>query len=257
MNTDGLLDLARLAFRATGDELLRWWESSRVAAATIDGLLKAEADVMAHRRLCGMLQRSGHPVLSEESAEPLTADPQSDYWLIDPLDGTASFVNGFRGFVTQGAFMSKGRPAVAVVYAPALNLFYEAVAGRGALLNGQALVALSDGPIRLIDNYPEPRGIAREVYRGLKCGQYIESGSLGLKICRVADGTASLFVKNVRVRDWDLAAPDLVLREAGGTLSTLDGRAVAYTGNGELTGFVAAASRSLQSEFLHWYRNEH
>jgi len=79
------------------------------------------------------------------------------------------------------------------------------------------------------------------------CAKYLESGSIGLKICMVAQGVADLFVKDVTVRDWDVAAPHLVLSEAGGVLRRFDGQEFELAGSFEKLGLIAAASQALQA----------
>ena len=66
----------------------------------------------------------------------------------------------------------------------------------------------------MIDNYPKPQGIANKIVTELPCSDYIECGSIGLKNFKVAENSAHLFVKNVTVRDWDVAPGDLILSEA-------------------------------------------
>jgi 3'-phosphoadenosine 5'-phosphosulfate (PAPS) 3'-phosphatase len=101
----------------------------------------------------------------------------------------------------------------------------------------------------LIDNTPEPRGATQVVFERLRCTGYVESGSISLKICRIADGTADVFVKDITVRDWDIAPAHLVIGEAGGVLQGLHGAAeIAYSGSYERGGIVAAASAELLAE---------
>lgn len=254
MRHDDALRLAVKAVQRTGDRLLAWRRERRFQANVVGQTIKAEVDRLAHGCLVEILGASGHPILSEEEPQTFDAERPDRYWLIDPLDGTASFVGNFPGFVTQVAFMDRGRPVAAAVCAPALDLLYTAVAGGGAQVNGRPL---GTGPvgetIRLIDNYPEPRGFAARVHAGLPCGTYIESGSIGLKICRVADGTADLFVKDVPVRDWDVAAPHLVLAEAGGSVLRLDQKQFNYVGSPEHHGVVAASTLEVRNRFLQWH----
>jgi 3'-phosphoadenosine 5'-phosphosulfate (PAPS) 3'-phosphatase len=73
----------------------------------------------------------------------------------------------------------------------------------------------------------------------------VESGSIGLKICLVAQGVADLFVKDVVVRDWDVAPPALILHEAGGCLRRFDGQEFRFEGDFEKTGVIAAGSERL------------
>jgi 3'(2'), 5'-bisphosphate nucleotidase len=253
MPPEQALALAVDAVEKVRERLLVWRAEREFNAKVVGGTIKAEADRMAHDCLVDALGGSGHPVLSEEEPWHFDVDRPVRYWLVDPLDGTASFVGGYAGFVTQVAFMEHGRPVAAAVCAPALDLLYTAVMAGGAKVNGRSLRSLyKGGSIRLIDNYPEPRGFAARVHAGLACGGYIESGSIGLKICRVADGTADLFVKDVPVRDWDIAAPHLVLGEAGGSVLGLDRREFTYSGRPEHNGLVAASSLELTERFLRW-----
>jgi 3'-phosphoadenosine 5'-phosphosulfate (PAPS) 3'-phosphatase len=253
MQPDEALALAVDAVEKARERLLVWRAQRQFNAKVVGGTVKAEVDHMAHDCLVETLGASGHPVLSEEEPWHFDTDRPARYWLIDPLDGTASFVEGYAGFVTQVAFMERGRPVAAAVCAPALDLLYTAVVAGGAKVNGRSLRSLyKGGGIRLIDNYPEPRGFAARVHAGLPCGGYVESGSIGLKICRVADGTADLFVKDVPVRDWDIAAPNLVLGEAGGSVLGLDRKEFTYSGRPEHNGLVAASSMELTERFLQW-----
>lgn len=205
--------------------------------------IKAEADRVAHAALCRGLGdlAPGVPVVSEEDESSLADRPRQRYFLIDPIDGTASFSAGFPGFVTQVAVMEAGMPIMGAIYAPAFDHLYLAERNSGATLNGDRLTTAGDtrGPI-LIDNYPEPRGVAADAYGPLGCSRYIECGSIALKICRVADGSADLFIKDVTVRDWDIAPGHLVLEEAGGVFCGLDGGSVRYGNNHEKLGLIAA-----------------
>jgi 3'-phosphoadenosine 5'-phosphosulfate (PAPS) 3'-phosphatase len=215
---------------------------------------KAEADRIAHVELSRRLREIDEslPVVSEEDEDPAIAQAER-FWLIDPLDGTASYAEGFAGFVCQAAVIESGRPVLSAVYAPASNEMFTASLGQGAYRNGERLV-LNDRPLaRLIDNSPEPRGIALALYRDFALIDYVESGSIGLKICRVADGTADLFIKDVTVRDWDLAPADLVLSEAGGSATTVDGVPFRYRGSSSHHGIIAATSRNKLQRVVEWY----
>lgn len=216
---------------------------------------KAEADLRAHALLS---QKLGDidpsiPVISEEDIASQGGERPDRYWLIDPIDGTASFAGGFPGFVTQAALIVDCRPVLAAICAPAFGQLYLAEHGGGASLNGQRLAPLRLPQRRLlIDNYPQPRGTALTVFAALDCTGYVECGSIALKICRVADGTADLFFKDVAIRDWDIAAPDLVITEAGGILRLIDGEVPGYSGAWEHGGLIAAADPSLVQAFLGW-----
>lgn len=143
--------------------------------------------------------------------------------------------------------MREGLPYLAGVFAPALDKLYMAISGEGVTLN--------DNPIRvrrvdmqqlsLVDNYPQPRGVAARLMHDLKCAEYLESGSIGLKICLVAEGRADIFVKDVRVRDWDIAAPQLILEEAGGVLVQFNSQIFDYGGGYDKHGLITVSSHKL------------
>jgi 3'(2'), 5'-bisphosphate nucleotidase len=253
-----LRDAVAEAVIEVGGLLREWRPDAAVRSGVWEGSqFKARADAMAHRALSERLTAiDGHiPVISEEDTRSLTRERPTRYWLIDPIDGTASYVHGFPGYVTQAALVIGGRPEVSAVFAPESGTLYTAVRGQGARRNGMALPACEAAPPGrgvLVDNTPEPDGIARDVYEHFGYGEYLESGSIALKLCLVAEGSAHLFVKDVPVRDWDVAAPGLVLEEVGGRITRLDGAAFGYRGGYEHTGLVGAADPATGRAVAHW-----
>ncbi|RJQ23942.1 MAG: 3'(2'),5'-bisphosphate nucleotidase CysQ [Nitrospiraceae bacterium] len=244
--------------REVGELLLEWRDSEIFEGKWEGAQFKAKVDRMAHNALTERLHELSPeiPVISEEDASPFTSIRPGCYWLIDPIDGTASFVNGYSGFVTQVVLMKNDRPEFAAIYAPLLGEMYSAEKGSGSFLNDARLkVDSGKKPAILIDNYPEPRGVAASLYNELNFSRYVECGSISLKICKVADGTADLFFKSVTVRDWDIAAPQLILEEAGGFLKECDGSMVRYDGSFEHDGIVAAASDEACAGAVSWYDN--
>lgn len=211
---------------------------------------KAQADLIADSRMREELHRiSDIPFISEEDIASQTEDRPAEYWLADPIDGTASFALGFSGFVCQAALIQDGVPKLAGVYAPALDKLYLAIRGEGATLNGRPIevrsyVSYRHSPI-LVDNYPSPKGVAAFLFSSLSCSRYVESGSIGLKICLVAEGEADVFVKDVLVRDWDIAAPQLILDEAGGILTQFNGIPFEYRGSFQKHGILAVSGQGL------------
>lgn len=220
---------------------------------------KAEADLIADAALRRELKEIADiEIVSEEDVKSQSRLRPHEYWLIDPIDGTASFVQGYAGFVCQVALMQDGRPQLAGVFAPALDKLFIAGRGKGATLNGESIRvrATNLSQLVLVDNYPEPRGLAEKLFQDLQCAEYLESGSIGLKICLVAEGVADIFVKDVTVRDWDIAAPHLILEEAGGFLTQHKGVSFNYVGDYERQGLVAVSSIELQkkvSDFVATY----
>ncbi len=242
--------------RDVGASLLRWRATGGANGRWEGTQFHALADRWAHQSLCDGLARiaADIPIVSEEAEVGEEIPPHKRYWIIDPIDGTASYAGGFPGFVTQLALIEASGPSMAAVFAPAHGALFVAERGRGAFKNGVRLRARTSDSLTLVDNYPEPRGIAAELYRGLSFSNYLESGSIGLKICRVADGSADLFFKTVSVRDWDLAAPQLILEEAGGCLLDAAGHNIRYgLANRQHTGLIAATDTTLARRVESWY----
>jgi len=252
-----LTELERIV-TTVGSLLLQWRESGQIEGKWDGSQFKSHSDLMAHEKLAEQLKNLAPeiPIISEEDQASWVDFRPERHWLIDPIDGTASFAQDYLGFVTQVALMVENAPVLAAIYAPALKSTYLAECGRGAFLNGVRLFRQQTfPPTTLIDNYPEPRGVALQAYNELGFTNYIECGSISLKICKVADGMADLFFKNVIVHDWDLAAPQLVLEEAGGILRDINGKKIRYDSDYNQSGIVAAASEGACMRFVSWYNN--
>ncbi len=241
-------------------QLLLDWRSREIFDGNWQGTqFKARVDLMAHNELEERLRclDPAIPIISEENPASLCRNRPALYWLIDPIDGTASFVHGFDGFVTQVALVEDGEPVMSAIYAPVSQSLYWAQQGKGSFRNKQRLTLVDNcGALTtLIDNYPEPRGVAGQIFNDFGLLSYIECGSIALKICMVAAGRADLFVKDVVVRDWDLAAPQLVIEESGGVLNYINGTKPVYKDTFEHTGIIATRSDKISQRIVEWYNN--
>ena len=190
------------------------------------------------------------PIISEEDlkAKKINIRP-AKYFILDPIDGTGSLVEGYSTYVTQIGYVVNEKVICSVVYAPELKDVYTAEIGKGAYKNKKKIkTKISSSEYSLIDNYPTPKGLAKKIIKKLKIKKYIECGSIGLKLCKVADGTANIFVKNVDVYDWDILPPYLILKEAGGFISDYNGAPVRAFGNIKKKGIIASSSFGLQKK---------
>ena len=215
------------------------------------------ADMQAHKALVRRLGDAypGIPVVSEEDGVHDTIRP-SDYFLIDPIDGTASWAGGYPGFVCQIARIRDGIPVFGVIHAPVLGRTWVAKLGAGASLNGVSVPPLGDErsrPTVVVDNYPVARGVSADLMAWLGECNYVESGSIGLKAALVASGEADLFVKDVVVRDWDVAPAMVLIGEVNGFLTNPDGTPFTLAGPYEKPrGLLVARSRILGEDVAAW-----
>jgi 3'-phosphoadenosine 5'-phosphosulfate (PAPS) 3'-phosphatase len=213
--------------------------------------VKAEVDQTIHNFLVQNLKKiSSHtPVVSEEDIKNISVSSlrrAEECFIIDPIDGTASLIGGFKGYVVQLAYMRKGLPIFSFVYAPEYGDLYSSLRGDGAFLNNKRIkVDKVVGKIIFIDNYPCPSKKIEKMMKKFPRVAYQESGSLGLKICKIADGSAHVFYKDVIVKDWDIAPPALILTEAGGHLMSRDKKEIVFFENEKLSqnGIIAVSNR--------------
>jgi 3'(2'), 5'-bisphosphate nucleotidase len=229
------LDVAIAAVRSVGAALLEL-RGAVVGVESTGGQLKTSADLAAEGWVVGFLdgQFPGELVLAEERFDRAGAPwvGARDYWTVDALDGTRSFVEGFDGFCVQVAYVADGRPRLGAICEPVTRAIYAAAEGAGAWRDTERLrvaAATSFAPgFHYVDSTRPDGPVGALVSR--YAAELVECGSVGLKICRVAEGRGELYAKRFDYKLWDVAPGDVLLREAGGVLSTWDGTAIDFAG---------------------------
>lgn len=190
-----------------------------------------EADIaidrMLRERLYGAFPEHGW--LSEETEDNSGRLSAGRVWIVDPIDGTRAFIRGEPHFTICIALVEAGRPIVAVVFNPASGECFEATRGGGAFLNGAPIRASGRaqlGGARLIASeamisskrWPEPWPPMHVEMRN----------SAAYRVALVASGAFDGCVSLSGKYDWDMAAADLILHEAGGKLSCHAGAPYIY-----------------------------
>ncbi|MGU3538546.1 3'(2'),5'-bisphosphate nucleotidase CysQ [Methylobacterium sp. A54F] len=194
--------------------------------------------------------------LSEETRDDPVRLGHDLVWIVDPIDGTRAFLSGHPDWSIAVALLSAGEPLIGFVHAPAGETSYEAVAGRGATRNGEAITASArdvlpgarvTGPKPLFDR------LARGVAVDGAAADFVRVErvpSLALRVARVAEGSIDVGLVSSDARDWDLAAADLILREAGGTVCDLSGRPTAYNRPDPVHGELVAVPLGLRDAVM-------
>lgn len=227
-------DLALLseAALAAGDIARHYWNNApKVWNKTDNEGPVTEADFEVDRMLHSALlaERPGYGWLSEESPDALDRLAAEKTFIIDPIDGTRAFIAGQDIFAHSLAIAERGSITAAVVYLPIRDLLYTAALGEGAMLNGQRLMVfhateLAGARVLGAKSNFEPRhwkGGVPPVSRHFRA-------SLAYRLCLVAQ---SRFDAMITLRDcweWDVAAGDLIVREAGGRSTDRRGVALRY-----------------------------
>lgn len=194
-----------------------------------------QADLVSHHILkTGLARLEPHwPVLSEESVEVPFDERKSwrHFWMIDPLDGTKEFLHRTGEFTVNIALIEDDRPILGVVYAPVIDKLYFAARGAGSYRVDGTVTT----PIRVA---PATAGSTRfvvsrrhasdqETLTQTKGGESIVMGS-SLKFCLIAEGAADVYPRNGPTMEWDTAAAQCILVEAGGSVTDLEGNTIRY-----------------------------
>jgi 3'(2'), 5'-bisphosphate nucleotidase len=177
------------------------------------------------------------PILSEEDVALTPYETRKSwdhYWLIDPLDGTRGFIAGLPEFSVNIALIEKNRPVMGVIYSPVEKILYWACAGTGAFKQeGLATpYAISTRPLSW-DDFVVTIGHFHGVKRltaalGDFPGFKLHRLNSSLKLCALADGTADIYPRIGPTSEWDTAAGQCILEEAGGAVVDLQQDSLQY-----------------------------
>lgn len=195
--------------------------------------------------------------LSEETYKAKAAPepiPQDWVWILDPLDGTRDFIDKTGEYAFHLALAYKGRPVISVVACPELDKLYFASLGGGSFLE------TSDGTVQPLHtsqrNSLEDLTVVvsrthrddrfKQMLQQLPCQNQLFVGSVGGKVGAIADQRADVYISlsgKSAPKDWDMAAPELILTEAGGKFTHADGSPLRYnTGDVNQWGCLIASN---------------
>jgi len=229
-----------------------------------DGSVLTEADLSAQQALLPRLRALVDcPVVGEEMTPAdqcrAWADGHAGLWCVDPLDGTTNFAAGLPFFAISVALLREGRPAVGVVYDPVRDEAFHAEAGAGAWVNDQRLPeSRRSVPLRHCLAGLETKRLDRTLAARMAAdGPFRSTRSLGssaLEWCYAAAGRFDLFLHGGQ-NLWDYAAGWLVLTEAGGHCSALEGGDF-WQGEQWRRSMVAALDPALLAHWHEWLRGE-
>ncbi len=256
--SDTLLDGLEAIMREAGElaratsrtDFKRWTKGddhSPVSEADI------AVDKLLRERLTALAPGAGW--LSEETEDHPPDRAMARTWIVDPIDGTRAFISGRADWTISVALVEDGRPVLASIYAPVTEEMFLAVHGQGARLNGAAIAASGGeklagaklaGPKRYLDKLsliapgmlPQPK-----------------VHSLALRLTRVAHGELDGAFASPGSHDWDLAAADLLVHEAGGAMTDFSGQALRYNAPLVVHGALIAAGPARLGTLVDLLRN--
>ncbi|MGQ9610206.1 MAG: inositol monophosphatase family protein [bacterium] len=223
-----MLDLAMTAAKEAGKILKENFGNIKNINRKDERELVSNVDVLTENRIIEIIKSEypEHNILCEESKWD---DTNSDYrWVIDPLDGTHNYIYGVNMFGVSIALEYKNEIILGVVNMPDYNQIYWAEKGKGAYLNGEPIF-VSDRTIKnalaIFDSGLQVDTIKRTGFLSILAGKVFNTRMFGAStrhLTYIASGVADLVVE-FGDRPWDFAAGGLILTEAGGMITQLDG----------------------------------
>jgi myo-inositol-1(or 4)-monophosphatase len=187
-----------------------------------------EADIASNDLLHRLLMEAGDGWLSEESENDPARLNARRVWVVDPIDGTRAFIAGREDWSVSAALVVEGRPVAAALFAPVTDELFLATAAGGATRNGVTIRA-STGPSLHGARVGGPKKmLERFTFDGTGIVAMPRIHSLALRLARVAHGELDAAIAGGNGHDWDLAAADLLVHEAGGMMTALDGQVLIY-----------------------------
>jgi len=194
--------------------------------------------------------------LSEESVDDPARLAARQVWIVDPIDGTRAYIAGFPDWAVSAALVADGRPVVACLYAPVTEQFFVARANGGATCNGISIAATQGAELNDA-RIAGPRGLLeRLTAMAPPFTAMPRVRSLALRIAQVAHGACDVAFAGGNSHDWDLAAADLLVHEAGGALTPFGGGTVTYNCPVPRHGMLVAAGRDRHAALLEIIRDE-
>ena len=240
----GLIPEVQEIAREAGRAILAIYATDFAVENKTDNSPLTAADMAAHRAICRRLSAvsPGIPILSEESAQISFNERRRwrQYWLVDPLDGTREFIKRNGDFSVNIALVENRQAILGVIHIPVTNITYSAALGRGARRTGAdnhaspiRVKKTSPGRITVAGSRSRANQRLRAFIAGLDRPEVLSVGS-ALKFCLIAEGRADIYPRFGPTSEWDTAAAQAIVEEAGGIVVDTDFRPLRYNSKASL-----------------------
>ena len=174
------------------------------------------------------------PIISEESSVNKSKNDLSNFWLIDPIDGTFDYINGRDEFTLNAALIINKKPELGIINAPAKNrLFYAYGSGFSyELINNKEKRLTCEKKnenkiVKAVSYSNELKPVISEFHKKFGVTEYVKMKS-SIKFCVIATGEYDLYIAEPRASEWDIAAGHAILKNAGGIITDFNGNEVFY-----------------------------
>ncbi len=234
INSKDVLDTIKELSIIAGEEILKLYMKEIRIEYKEDNSPVTEADKNANDIIVSGIKKEfpDMGILAEESFDDLSRIEKRYCFLVDPLDGTKEFIKGNDEFTVNIALTEWGKPIGGVIYVPVYKELYYGWKGEGAfsLINGEKKhlhVSKRIGNIRLAKSRTHHSPMLDELISKNNINHVIVAGS-AYKGCLLARGDVEAYYRFGRTMEWDTAAMEIIVTEAGGIFSGMDGKPLAY-----------------------------
>ncbi|MEJ2123506.1 MAG: 3'(2'),5'-bisphosphate nucleotidase CysQ [Alphaproteobacteria bacterium] len=218
-----------------------------------DGSPVSEADLAVDRYLREQLTGNGSPHgwLSEETADDLNRLDMRSLWVVDPIDGTRAFLEGSEQWVVSAALVVDEAPVLAAIYNPVTEELFTARHGMGAFLNNER-VAVEDVATVEDAHIMGSRGMFKKSIWAKPWPEFRRSfvRSIAYRISAVVCGKVNAALSITALAEWDIAAATLLMREAGGVITTLDDTPLTFNKEEVRSHGIVAAGPKLHARLI-------
>ena len=244
---DAAREAGRIATAFSGPAARRWDKPAGAGPVTEADLAVNE---MLEDRLCRA--RPDYGWLSEESEDTAGRLTRDRVFVIDPLDGTRSFVEGSRSWAHSLAVVERGRPVAGVIYLPARDMLYSARKGGGAFLNDAPIHASDTTALERADILAAKPNLQSLHWRDGHVPHFSRAyrPSLAYRLALVAQGRFDGMLTLRPSWEWDIAAGDLILREAGAICTDRTGAGLRFNNPHPKVNGVVAAGAALHRQLI-------
>jgi myo-inositol-1(or 4)-monophosphatase len=243
---DAALEAGRIATGFSGPTAQSWDKADGAGPVT-------EADLAVNTMLEDRLQsaRPDYGWLSEETDDSTARLTKDRVFIVDPIDGTRSFIAGAKTWAHALAVAEQGVVIAGVIFLPMLGLMYSAAVGKGAFLNGEPITpsdqaVLNDAEILANKHNLDPKHWSGEVPGFTRSHR----PSLAYRMALVAQGQFDGMITLHPCWEWDIAAGDLILREAGAICTDKTGKALKFNNSHPKVNGVIAGGQAVQNQVL-------
>ena len=245
-----ILEKVKKVARVAGSEIMKFYGSDNRIIKKADKTLVTEVDLLSEKIILKGLAEFDYGILSEEKLGANDRMNKKRVWVIDPIDGTMDFIKETGEFSVMIGLVENGKPILGVVFQPSVDKMYYATLGGGSFLEENGEITKLN--VSQNNDYSQAKvfGGRHHVIELESClcndlgiSNFIGHGSAGLKIGLIAEKKADLYISSIdKTGEWDICAGEIILKEAGGILTDMNGDEIKYNKKQylNLNGFVAS-----------------